>query len=198
MSFGEKYNKAVTLIKEAYKSNKELIIANNTSYPKEYLYALRMIEVLEHFAPESSEEVYLAAWCQHLNRWDIPRNTYPMDRKGYHQWRSYLYTYQADKAGDILTVAEYDAEAIATIKELIAKKNLKSNEQSQLLEDVVCLVFLTYNLSEFVETHKDDIEKLIRIIKSTWLKMSEKGHSAALDISFTKEIKALILTAVSK
>lgn len=197
MIFGEKYNKALRLIEKAYQENTEKVTTNNITYPKEYLYAIRMVEVLNHFAPEANEEIYLAAWCQHFYRWDIPRNSYPMDRQGYHKWRSYLYTYQADKAGEVLVKSGYNNISISEVKEMIAKKNIKTNDKSQLLEDVICLVFLTYYLNEFIESHKNDEEKLKRIIKSTWLKMSDKGHKAALKINFSDDVKSLILAAVS-
>lgn len=197
MIFGEKYNKALRLIEKAYQENTEKVTTNNITYPKEYLYAIRMVEVLNHFAPEANEEIYLAAWCQHFYRWDIPRNSYPMDRQGYHKWRSYLYTYQADKAGEVLVKSGYNNISISEVKEMIAKKNIKTNDKSQLLEDVICLVFLTYYLNEFIESHKNDEEKLKRIIKSTWLKMSDKGHKAALKIDFSDNVKSLILAAVS-
>lgn len=197
MNFGEKYTQAVELIKEAYQNDKELVTIDGTTYPKEYLYALRMIEILEKFSPESSEEVFLAAWCQHFYRWDIPRNSYPMDRKGYHQWRSYLYTYQADKAAEVMEKVGYSIDSINKVKEMIAKKDIKGNALSQLLEDVVCLVFLNFYLEEFVSAHKKDEEKLIRIIKRTWNKMSSKGHEEALKVNFPKDIKALILAALN-
>lgn len=197
MKFGENYTKALQLIDEAYQENTELVVVDHITYPKEYLYALRMVEELEQFNPEADEEVYLAARCQHLYRWEIPRNTYPLDRSGYHQWRTYLYAYQANKAEALLKKVGYPDQSISGIKTMIEKKNLKENVQSQLLEDVVCLVFLKYYLNDFIEQHKKDNLKLKRIIKSTWLKMSEQAHVAALKIHFVEEVKALVLEAVS-
>ena len=197
MNFGERYTKALQLIDEAYQENTELVSINSITYPKEYLYAIRMVEELERYYPEADEEVFLAARCQHLYRWEIPRNTYPLDRKGYHQWRIFLYSYQANKASELLQKVGYADDSISAIKAMIAKEDLKGNAQSQLLEDVVCLVFLSYYLNDFIEKHQGDDEKLKRIIKSTWLKMSEQGHEAALKINFTEEVKAFILAAVS-
>ncbi len=196
MDFGDQYNKAVSLIKEAYQENLELVTDNDVTYPKEYLYAIRMIEVLKDYAPKAIEEVYLAAWCQHLYRWEIPRNSYPMDRKGYHQWRTYLYTYQANKAETLLLESGYSAESIHSVKNMIEKKDLDSNKDSQLLEDVVCLVFLQYYILDFITKHKEDENKLKRIILSTWLKMSDKAHEEALKINYDDTIKQLIISAV--
>lgn len=197
MMFTKQYEQAIALIDKAYQENTELVSVDGVEYPKEFLYAKRMIAALEAFQKDASEEVYLAARCQHLFRWEIPRNTYPMDRKGYHQWRTYLYTYQANKTEDILNEVAYNADSIGIIKDMIEKKNLKSSADSQLLEDVVCVVFLEFYLDDFIAQHKEDKEKLKRIIKNTWLKMSDQGHQAALKISFKEDVKSLVLEAVS-
>mgnify|MGYP001764314984 CR=1 FL=1 len=54
---------------------------------------------------------------------------------------------------------------------ILEKKLLKKDAETQLLEDVICLVFLEYYLDPFV--HKHDREKLKNIILKTWNKMSE-------------------------
>ncbi|WP_068472384.1 DUF4202 domain-containing protein [Saccharicrinis aurantiacus] len=196
-NFSDKYNKAIQLIDEAYKGDKDKVKLDGEIYPKEYLYALRMVKELKAFNSEASEEVYLAARCQHLFRWEIPRNSYPMDRKGYHAWRTFLYTYQAKKSAEILNKIGYSQESQLQISSMIEKKNLQSDSNSQLLEDVVCLVFLKYYINDFIEQHKENTDKLKRIILSTWLKMSDKGHEAALGINFEESVKKLILEAVS-
>jgi len=196
MKFGEKYSKAIQLIDNTYKEDKQVVIVNNVSYPKEYLYALRLVEELKQYSPEATEEVFVAARCQHLYRWEVPRNIYPLDRTGYHHWRTYLYTYQANKAEVLLRKIGYSDQSIMAIKAIIKKDDLKGNTQSQLLEDVVCLVFLKYYLNDFIEEHKSNNEKLERIIRNTWLKMSAKGREAALEINFTEKIKKLVLLAI--
>ena len=65
------------------------------TYPKELLYAERMTARLNQFAPDATETLQLAARSQHIGRWEIPRNTYPMDRKGYLQWRNQLKSHHA-------------------------------------------------------------------------------------------------------
>src|ERR1700687_5071845 len=64
--------------------------ADGREWPKELLYAERMSAMLERFAPDASETLRLAARCQHIQRWKIPRAEYPMDRIGYLQWRKRL------------------------------------------------------------------------------------------------------------
>lgn len=51
------------------------------------------------------------------------------------------------------------------MQNLVMKKGLKSDPEAQILEDVVCLVFLDYYFEEFSQNHSE--EKLIRIVKKT-------------------------------
>ncbi|HSM97848.1 MAG TPA: DUF4202 family protein, partial [Gallionella sp.] len=57
--------------------NREM--SDGREYPKELLYAQRMSEMQERYAPEASEAVKLAVRAQHIQRWKIPRSSYPMD-----------------------------------------------------------------------------------------------------------------------
>jgi hypothetical protein len=138
--------------------------------PKEFLYAIRMTSKLSHYAPDAPEHVQLAARCQHIGRWEIPRNAYPIDRKGYLQWRSQLAIHHATIAEKILKECDYDQETIDKVKALLQKKQLHQNPDTQLLEDVICLVFIEYYLDDFANLHDDD--KVIDILKKTLKKMS--------------------------
>ncbi len=48
----------------------------------ELLYARRMSDMLHHFCPQASEALQLAARSQHIERWMLPRELYPLDRTG--------------------------------------------------------------------------------------------------------------------
>lgn len=169
-------------------------IFQSKSYPKELLYSNRMYERLLDFHPNASEEVQIAAKAQHICRWKMPRESYPMDRVGYLKWREELKKFHAKTTAGILASVGYSQEFIDRVSFLIEKKLLKKDEETQLLEDVICLVFLEYYLEPFVEKH--DTEKLKNIILKTWNKMSEKGHQAALKISYTDENLQLIKDAL--
>ncbi|MFV5695930.1 DUF4202 domain-containing protein [Flavobacterium sp. LB3P122] len=153
------------------------------SYPKELLYSNRMYERLMDFHPNASEEVQIASKAQHICRWKIARESYPMDRVGYLKWREDLKKFHAKTTAVILEKAGYSEEFIARVSFLIEKKLLKKDAETQLLEDVICLVFLEYYLDPFV--HKHDREKMKNIILKTWLKMSEKGQQEALKINYS-------------
>lgn len=173
--------------------NKDIWEGN--AYPKELLYAQRMTDCLEAFAPDASEALQLAARCQHIKRWEIPRETYPMDRPGYHAWRNELKKYHAEQAESILQGLGYEEETIERVKFLLQKKQLRRDPETQTLEDVICLVFLEYYFDDFSQKYDD--EKLIDIIQKTWRKMSEKGHEAALKLDYSPKSLALIKKALS-
>ncbi|MGE5793878.1 MAG: DUF4202 domain-containing protein [Bacteroidota bacterium] len=152
--------------------------------PRELLYARRMSEMLERFAPEASEAVRLAVRCQHIRRWEIPRDAYPRTPEGYKAWRTRLMDFHADTAAAILREAGYEEEPIARVRSLLRKERLKRDPETQLLEDVVALVFLEHYLAGFVAGHPEyDEAKFADILRKTWLKMSPRGREAALAVA---------------
>lgn len=164
--------------------------------PKELLYALRMSAVLTSYAPDASEALQLAARGQHIRRWTVPRDSYPMDRKGYLQWRTYLKKFHGEQATEIMQAQGYDQGTISKVVDLLNKKNLKRDPVMQTLEDVICLVFLQHYLSDFIPQHP--AEKVVLIIAKTWKKMSDAGHTAALQIDFSEEEKVVIAKALQQ
>lgn len=166
-------------------------------YPKELLYAQRMGAMQQRFAPDASEALQLACRAQHIRRWDIPRDSYPMDKTGYFQWRTFLYKYHGETAGKIMKENGYDDETIAKVQSLLRKEKLKLNPETQALEDVVDLVFLQHYLDAFIAKYSSyEEEKLLDILRKTWKKMSEKGHEAALKLDFTPEMLAVVKKAL--
>lgn len=165
------------------------------SYPKEVLYAMRMSDQLNKFAPKASEALRLTARCQHICRWEIPRESYEMNRVGYLKWRQELKKFHAETAASILEEVGYDQETIAKVSFLLEKKQLKKNEETQTLEDVICLVFLEHYFEPFSKEHPDD--KLIDILQKTWRKMSEKGQEAALKLPLSENAVRLVTKAIS-
>lgn len=163
--------------------------------PKELVYAQRMSQQLNEFCADASPVVQLAARAQHICRWKIPRTDYPMDRLGYHRWRTELGKFHADTAAAILAKQGIDPELIERVKTLLQKRKLKQDPEVQLLEDVVCLVFIRHYLADFARKH--DEEKLLDIIRKTWKKMSPKGQEAALSLALPEDLTTLITRAVA-
>lgn len=188
------FQKAIALIdvENAQDPNQE--ISQSQSISKELLYSNRMYEMLLVFEPSASEEVQIAAKAQHICRWKIARESYTMDRVGYLKWREDLKKFHAKTTASILEKVGYEKTFIDRVSFLIEKKLLKKDAETQLLEDVICLVFLEFYLEDFVQKH--DTEKLKNIILKTWNKMSEKGRQEALKIKYSTSSLALIQAAL--
>ncbi len=165
-------------------------------YPKELLYARRMTEWLYKVTPEASEAFQLAVRCQHLRRWEIPRRDYPMDLTGYNKWRNTLRKYHADLAGNVLAEVGYDKETIDRVQFLVLKRQLKLDAEVQLLEDVVCLVFLENYFLDFALQHDED--KVIDIVQKTWRKMTPRGQKIALTLQMPPEAQRIVGRALTE
>ncbi|MEM1416207.1 MAG: DUF4202 domain-containing protein [Myxococcota bacterium] len=162
---------------------------------KELLYGRRMSAELEAFAPEASDAVKLAARAQHIRRWTVPRSDFPMDRAGYHRWRTHLYDVHADAAEAILRDVGYGDEVVGRVRKMLRKKGIKSDPEVQLLEDVICLCFLRHYWAAFAAKH--DEEKLVGILQKTWRKMSPEGQAAALRLPLGAADLALVEKALA-
>lgn len=168
--------------------------------PKELVYAERMTAMLERYAPQASEALRLAARCQHIERWTIPRGDYPMTRAGYHRWRATLRDFHADRAAGILAQAGYDDATIGRVRAIVRKEALKADADAQALEDVVALVFLESYLGDFVGSHADyDAAKFADILEKTGRKMSSRGREAARSmIALPEALAPLVRRAMAE
>ncbi len=194
MSIRERRDNAFRMFDDANREDPHIEVWQGKQYPKELLYAIRMTEMLADFAPAASEALQLAARCQHIRRWEIPRESYDMDRTGYLKWRQDLKKFHAAKASEILQKVGYDGETIAAVSFLLEKKQLKKNKDTQTLEDVICLVFLQYYLEPFAMEHSE--QKLVDILQKTWRKMSEEGHEAAFKLPLSRKNRDLVSKAL--
>lgn len=169
--------------------------ADGQTYPKELLYSQRMTAMLNEFEPDASEILRLAARSQHIKRWSIGRDSFPMDRKGYLQWRTQLKKFHSELAGSIMKKNGYSPEEIDRVDDLLNKRGLKTDPEAQTLEDVACLVFLKHYFDDFLTQHEE--EKLVNILQKTWRKMSDKGHKAALSLDLSTAATGLIKKALA-
>ena len=185
-----KYQKAIRAFDDANRQDPNKETVNGREVPKELIYGKRMTEELLKLDPDASEALRLAARSQHIERWKIPRSEYPKTRKGYHKWRNALKKFHAERAGEILKEVGYDREIIERVEDLVKKKRIKTDPEAQMMEDVICLVFMKYYFHNFAEKHPD--EKVIKIVRKTWKKMSETGHKAALKLEFPEKAEKLV------
>jgi hypothetical protein len=161
--------------------------------PRELVYSERMSECLVRLYPEASEALRIAARAQHICRWQIPRDKYPLGREGYNAWRSACRDHHATLASAIMRRHGYAESEIAQVFKIIRKEQLKRDPESQALENVVAVVFVHHYLSEFVAEHEDyDDAKLVDILKKTLRKMDPVGHAAALALPLPEGTARLI------
>ena len=190
----QRFRAAIERIDAANSEDPNREVWDGQEHPKELLYAQRMSESLEHLAPDAPEVVRLAVRAQHIQRWEIARTQYPKDRQGYRTWRTELGRFHAETAATILREVGYGPETIRRVQSLLQKKQLKVDPDCQLLEDVICLVFLRYYFADFAEEH--DEAKLINILRRTWKKMSPRGQQAALEIELPAPLRTLVEKAI--
>lgn len=166
--------------------------------PKELLYGQRMSAMLQAFQPEASVTAQIAVRAQHICRWQLPRTDFPLDRSGYHQWRRALYAFHADTVAALMQQCGFDESTITQVKRSVAKRGIKQEAESQLVEDVAALVFLQHYLAGFHATHPEyDAAKWRDIIGRTWRKMSPQGQCFALEkLTLTQALKQLVVDAI--
>ncbi len=190
-----KFETAIALIDKKNAEDPNIYSTSGLDYPKELLYSQRMSRKLLQFNSNASKALQIAARAQHICRWVIPRNEFPMDRVGYLKWRETLKKMHAKTTVDILQTVGFNEQFINRVEKIILKKLIKKNDESQTIEDVICLVFLDYYFDEFSAKHSD--EKVIDILQKTWVKMSDKGREAALQLSFSDKGLNLVKKAIS-
>jgi Domain of unknown function (DUF4202) len=164
------------------------------SQPRELLYAQRLTDWVLRLAPDASEALRLAARCQHICRWESPRENYPMTRAGYLKWRADLKKFHAEKSGAILKEVGYDEETIRRVQDLNLKKNFPADAEARTLEDALCLVFLEFQLADLAA--KTDEDKTINALQKSWGKMTEAARAEALKLNFGEREKKLIEQAL--
>ncbi|GAA4270079.1 DUF4202 domain-containing protein [Hyunsoonleella aestuarii] len=189
-----RFETAIALIDKANSEDINAYEVAGIKYPKELLYSQRMSRKLLQFKPSASKALQIAARAQHICRWKIPRDEYPMNRVGYIKWRETLKMMHADLTSEILKKVGYDDLFDDRIRKIILKKFIKKNEESQALEDTICLVFLDYYFEEFAKKHAD--EKVIDILQKTWVKMSDEGQKEALKLNFSEKSLGLLKQAI--
>ncbi len=190
-----RFDAAMALIDDANRDDPNRETLDGKEMSKEVAYAVRMTRWLERLAPDASELLQLAVRAQHIRRWAIARGDYPMDRKGYHRWRTDLAKFHAETVAEIMRSQGYDADEIARVEALVQKKKFRSDPEGQTLEDAACLVFLESYFSDFATKHDD--AKLADILRKSWAKMSARGQQAALALDLPPETRRLVERALA-
>ncbi|HET9933661.1 MAG TPA: DUF4202 domain-containing protein [Polyangiaceae bacterium] len=162
--------------------------------PRELVQAERLAEWVMRVQPDASDALRLAAHCQHIGRFQVPRSSYPEGRSGYLRWRAELARRHAATAEKILREHRADPQVIDSVKRILLKQNLANDPEVQAMEDALCLSFLEHEFAEFASRHDD--EKLVRILRKTWAKMSEAARALALRLPLDERAQQLVAAAL--
>lgn len=189
------FEKAIRRFDEENARDPNTAIFEGERIPYELFYAQRLTEWVQRLSPSASEELLLAARCQHLCRWLIPRSSYEMTRAGYLQWRADLKQFHAGKAAEILGEVGYSPAVIERVRSLNLKRDLGRDPEVQVLEDALCLVTLEHQLGDLIR--KTPREKLIGILQKTWRKMSPAAREAAVKLAYPERERELLEAALS-
>ena len=170
-------------------------IVSGISHPRELLYAQRLSDRVLRLCPDAGEKLRLAARCQHICRWQSPRENYPMTRTGYLKWRADLKKFHAEKSGAILRETGYDDDTIRRVQDLNLKKNFPADAEVRVLEDALCLVFLEFQFAGLAARSDDD--KMINALQKSWVKMTGAARAEALKLNYGGREKTLLQRALN-
>jgi hypothetical protein len=190
LSSNFRFEAVIAAIDAANAADPNTIEIEGRAEPAELVYGRRMTATLARMAPDASESLRIASRGQHIERWRLPRKSYPEGRAGYLKWRLDAKEMHARRLGTIMADAGYELPDIARVGALVRKDKFKLDPEAQLLEDVVCVVFLQHYLLPFMA--KTEPAKLPSILAKTWRKMSEQGHEHALKLEIPPEVLRLL------
>jgi hypothetical protein len=171
---------ALAGIDKANRADPNTDLLSGEALPREYIYSLHMTRWLHVLEPEPSEAVQIACRAQHIERWTMPRSEYPEGRKAYYEWRQACGRMHGRRAAEIMAGCGYPQAECGHVEMVVTKRELRKDADTQLLEDVACLVFLEKYFAQFYEDKADyDREKWLRIVRRTWKKMSPRAQGQA-------------------
>lgn len=195
VSDAARFQRAIELFDQANAADPNVETIDGEPQPRELLYARRLYNWVRHLLPNASETLLLAARCQHICRWIIPRESYPKTRPGYLKWRNDLKIFHSKKAGEILVQAGYSQDLVSAVQALNLKKNFPHDPESCALEDALCLVFLQFQFGDLAR--KTSEEQMLNALRKSWKKMTPAGQEQALKLVYTPEESRLLKLALA-
>lgn len=165
----------------AHRADPRSVQVDGAARPWSVHYHERLAHWVRRFDPNAGVALRLAAACQHIRRWEVPRSDYEVGRRGYRRWRSDLADQHARAAREVLAAVGWDEATIARVEALVRKVGLGRDPEVRLFEDAICMVFFELEYAELARKHDD--EKLVDILRRTWAKMSPNGHAEALALA---------------
>ena len=164
----------------------------------ELVYGERVEAWVARLVPDAAPLLRLAARCQHLERWQTPRASFPEGKAGYLTWRRSLYVKQAERARGLLLEAGVAADQAAEVATWVSKTGLKTNPGTQALEDAAVLVFLENEITAIAAQHTNyPREKFVDILRKTWRKLSPAAQAFAAALELHPDIAELVRDATT-
>ena len=170
----DRFERALAAFAQANSEDPTAELLLGVERPRELVHAERLAAWVDRLEPDPSEALRLAARCQHLERWKIPRSSYPEGRVGYLQWRTQLARFHADRAAEILGQVGYERALIDQVRRINLKQGLRSDPDVQTMEDALCLSFIEHEFDAFAAKHDD--KKLIEILRKS-LEKNERART---------------------
>jgi len=149
---------------------------------------------IDELVAEPSDALMIAARAHHLRRWELARSDYPAGRAGYLRWRRDNKQVQADAATSIAVSAGYGRTFVDRVAELILRKRLGSDPDTQALEDAACLAFLGTQFDTMVA--KLGHSHMVDVVAKTLRKMSLEATMLASRVDLSSQASAVLTDAV--
>src|SRR5471030_3282989 len=90
----------------------------NDPHAIEFPYSKKLTGWVLRLNPTPSDALRIAARGQHIGRWTIPRESYPMDRGGYLRWREELKRFHAKTVGELMGKEGYSESEIDAVRQI--------------------------------------------------------------------------------
>jgi hypothetical protein len=190
----DRFRAAIRAFDAANALDPNRVVLDGADQPAELLYARRLTDWVLRLCPDASETLRLAARCQHLCRWMIPRSAYEASKAGYLKWRNDLKHFHAEKAAALLAEAGWDADTIGQVRALNLKSGFPQDPESRILEDALCLVFLEFQLGDLASKSPED--KIVNALKKSWNKMRPEAREIALTLKYAERERRLLNEAL--
>jgi hypothetical protein len=189
----DRFTRAIAAIDAENAPDPHRILIRGEERPKELAHAELMSAWVDRLAPDASEALRLAARAHHLRRWTIARSSYADGRSGYLRWRRALHEQHAREVAEILEKVGYDERTITRVQDIVRKRRLGKDQEVQVLEDALCLVFVETQLHDL--TARVEPEKMLDVVKKTLVKMTPRAVQLALELELDPEDRALLEVA---
>ncbi|MFQ5697551.1 MAG: DUF4202 domain-containing protein [Myxococcota bacterium] len=190
----ERFARAIAAIDAAHAGDPRKLETDLGSRPLELAQAERAFAWVRRLRPGASEALLLAARAHHLRRWEIPRSRYPAGRAGYLRWRKQLQQRHAQGAAALLEPLGYDTRTLDRVADLIRKRGIGRDDEVQVLEDALCLVFFETQLAAFAAEHP--ATTAASVLRKTLAKMSPRGRAVARELALPARVRSLLAEAL--